>query len=124
MGEYFTDADLRLFPTIVRYDAVYSCLFKCTRYRIKADFPNIQAWMQDVWLIGNDFELGSLRVSSRLLSSSRRHRSRRRRSHRRRLVWGTVRLHLGGQCSCAYPRDTVCRHKQTPCKTALPVFTA
>lgn len=68
MGEFFTDADLRLFPTIVRYDAVYSCLFKCTRYRIKADFPNIQAWMQDVWLIGNDFELGSLRVSSLLLS--------------------------------------------------------
>jgi glutathionyl-hydroquinone reductase len=28
MGDAFTDADLRLFPTVVRYDAVYNSLFR------------------------------------------------------------------------------------------------
>eukprot|EP00892_Ulva_mutabilis_P010512 jgi/Ulvmu1/7833/UM004_0062.1 len=51
MGDTFTDADLRLLPTVVRYDAVYNSLFRCTRRRIAADCPNLQAWMQDVWLL-------------------------------------------------------------------------
>lgn len=40
-GERFTEADLRLFPTIVRFDAVYATLFKCSRRRI-ADYPYLQ----------------------------------------------------------------------------------
>lgn len=50
-GERFTDADLRLFPTVVRYDAVYCAFFRCTRRRIASDFPHIHAWMRDVWLL-------------------------------------------------------------------------
>jgi hypothetical protein len=61
MGDQFTDADLRLFPTIARYDAVYNSFFRCTRRRIAADFPNLQAWMQDVWLLPCS---GALRVCS------------------------------------------------------------
>lgn len=41
-GERFTEADLRLFPTIVRFDAVYATLFKCSRRRV-ADYPHLQA---------------------------------------------------------------------------------
>ncbi len=44
----FTEADLRLFPTIVRFDAVYAGLFKCGRKRV-ADLPNLQGWLRDVW---------------------------------------------------------------------------
>ena len=51
-GEYvfsrFTLADLQLFPTIVRFDAMYATLFKCSRKRIK-DFPNLQGWLCDVY---------------------------------------------------------------------------
>lgn len=43
-----TEADLRLFPTIIRFDAVYASLFKCGRKRIR-DFPNLDAWMRDTW---------------------------------------------------------------------------
>lgn len=46
-GERFTEADLRLFPTIVRFDAVYATLFKCCRRRV-ADHPHLQAWLRDV----------------------------------------------------------------------------
>ncbi|KAH7618740.1 hypothetical protein Ndes2526B_g05660 [Nannochloris sp. 'desiccata'] len=45
-GEYFTEADLRLFPTAVRFDAVYSVVFKCSARRW-SDFPNLHAWLID-----------------------------------------------------------------------------
>ncbi len=44
----FTEADLRLFPTLVRFDAVYSQIFKCSRRRV-ADYPNLSAWLRDVY---------------------------------------------------------------------------
>ncbi len=46
----FTEADLRLYPTAIRYDAVYATLFKCSRRRI-ADYPHISAWLRDVYQI-------------------------------------------------------------------------
>lgn len=30
LGDRFTEADLRLIPTAVRFDAVYATLFKCS----------------------------------------------------------------------------------------------
>ena len=45
-GEKFTEADLRLFPTAVRFDAVYTVLFKCSAYRW-SDFKNLQGWLLD-----------------------------------------------------------------------------
>eukprot|EP00878_Enallax_costatus_P043521 GHUV01051535.1.p1 GENE.GHUV01051535.1~~GHUV01051535.1.p1 ORF type:complete len:336 (+),score=90.96 GHUV01051535.1:264-1271(+) len=50
LGDKFTEADLRLFPTICRFDAVYAGIFRCGRRRV-ADYPNLQAWMRDVWQI-------------------------------------------------------------------------
>lgn len=42
LGEKFTDADLRVFATAARFDAVYSSLFRCI-HRL-SDFPNIHRW--------------------------------------------------------------------------------
>lgn len=39
-GDQFTEADLRLFPTLVRFDVAYFQAFKCTRNRL-IDFPNL-----------------------------------------------------------------------------------
>ena len=49
-GNKFTEADLRLLPTILRFDAVYAPLFKAggTHLRIK-DFPSLLAWLQRCW---------------------------------------------------------------------------
>ncbi|EKX43480.1 hypothetical protein GUITHDRAFT_73031, partial [Guillardia theta CCMP2712] len=49
-GDRVTDADIRLFPTIFRYDAVYNILFRCTRRRV-ADMPNLKAWLQDMYQV-------------------------------------------------------------------------
>mmetsp|Transcript_5211 Transcript_5211/g.13129 ORF Transcript_5211/g.13129 Transcript_5211/m.13129 type:complete len:401 (+) Transcript_5211:34-1236(+) len=47
-GDKFTEADLRLFPTIYRFDSVYHILFRCSRRRV-SDYPSIQGWLSDVY---------------------------------------------------------------------------
>ncbi|SFR11338.1 glutathione S-transferase family protein [Poseidonocella sedimentorum] len=47
-GESLTEADWRLFTTIVRFDPVYHGHFKCNRKRI-ADYPAIWAWAQGLY---------------------------------------------------------------------------
>jgi putative glutathione S-transferase len=44
VGDRVTEADWRLLPTLLRFDAVYFSLFKCNRQRI-ADFPNLNRYM-------------------------------------------------------------------------------
>ena len=44
----FTEADLRMYPTIIRYDGCYTTLFKCSKKRI-GDYPNLSAWLRDVY---------------------------------------------------------------------------
>jgi len=43
-----TAADIRLFVTIVRFDAVYVQHFKCNKRRI-VDYPNIHGWLKEVY---------------------------------------------------------------------------
>ena len=49
-GARITEADWRLFPTLVRFDVAYFTLFKCNLRRI-ADYPNISAYMRDIYAI-------------------------------------------------------------------------
>ncbi len=44
MGETFTEADIRLFVTLVRFDAAYYGLFK-TNLRRLADYPALSAYL-------------------------------------------------------------------------------
>ena len=45
VGDRLTDADIRLFPTLVRFDAVY---FKCNLRRL-TDYPNFWAYARDLY---------------------------------------------------------------------------
>jgi putative glutathione S-transferase len=47
-GPQLTEADWRLFPTLVRFDAVYHGHFKCNVRRI-ADYPNLSNYMRDLY---------------------------------------------------------------------------
>lgn len=47
-GEYLTEADVRLFTTMVRFDAVYFGHFKCNLRRI-ADYPNLSNWLRELY---------------------------------------------------------------------------
>jgi len=47
-GEYLTEADWRLFTTIIRFDVVYHGHFKCNLRRIE-DFPNLSNWLHELY---------------------------------------------------------------------------
>jgi putative glutathione S-transferase len=48
LGDTTTEADWRLFTTLVRFDPVYVGHFKCNLRRI-ADYPNLQAYLKDLY---------------------------------------------------------------------------
>lgn len=47
-GDRFTEADLRLFPTLARFDVAYHTAFKCNRARI-VDYPNLWGFAREVY---------------------------------------------------------------------------
>jgi glutathionyl-hydroquinone reductase len=47
-GDAPTEADWRLFVSLVRFDAVYHTLFKCNRRRI-VDYPNLWGYTRDLY---------------------------------------------------------------------------
>ncbi|HYH39199.1 MAG TPA: glutathione S-transferase family protein [Azospirillum sp.] len=48
VGNRLTEADWRLFTTLVRFDAVYVGHFKCNRRRI-ADYPHLSGYLRDLY---------------------------------------------------------------------------
>ncbi|MFD3191268.1 glutathione S-transferase family protein [Sedimentitalea sp. HM32M-2] len=48
MGARLTEADWRLFTTLVRFDSVYHLHFKCNRARL-IDYPNLWAYTRDLY---------------------------------------------------------------------------
>ena len=50
VGRQITEADWRLFPTLVRFDVAYFSLFKCNKRRI-ADYPNLLNYMRELYQV-------------------------------------------------------------------------
>lgn len=50
MGDRLTEADWRLFPTLVRFDPVYHLHFKCNRNRL-VDFPNLWTYTRELFQV-------------------------------------------------------------------------
>jgi putative glutathione S-transferase len=47
-GEQITEADWRLLPTLLRFDAVYVGHFKCDRHRL-VEYPNLWGYTRDLY---------------------------------------------------------------------------
>jgi len=50
VGNRLTEADIRLFTTLVRFDAVYVGHFKCNRQRI-ADYASLSGYLRDLYQV-------------------------------------------------------------------------
>ncbi len=50
MGDALTEADWRLFTTLIRFDPVYHLHFKCNRKRI-VDYPNLWAYTRELYQV-------------------------------------------------------------------------
>jgi len=60
-GDRFTEADLRLFPTLARFDVAYHYAFKCNIRRL-VDYPNLWTYARRIYALPGvaetvDFEL-------------------------------------------------------------------
>ncbi len=47
-GPVFTETDIRLFTTLIRFDLVYYSHFKCNIRQLR-DYPNLAGWLRDVY---------------------------------------------------------------------------
>lgn len=57
VGKQLTEADIRLFTTIVRFDPVYFTHFKCNAALIRSDrFKNIHAWLKRLYWLHPGFK--------------------------------------------------------------------
>jgi glutathionyl-hydroquinone reductase len=59
VGDRQTEADWRLFTTLVRFDPVYAGHFKCNRQRIQ-DYPNLSNYLRDLYQTGGVAETVNL----------------------------------------------------------------
>ena len=71
-GKRLTEADWRLFPTLVRFDAVYLSHFKCNLRRI-ADYPSLSNYLRDLYQVPGVAETVSLDHIKRHYYGSQRH---------------------------------------------------
>ncbi|EGC37850.1 hypothetical protein DICPUDRAFT_149493 [Dictyostelium purpureum] len=47
-GNQITETDLRLFSSLIRFDAIYYSLFKCNKKQLK-DYPNLLGYVMDIY---------------------------------------------------------------------------
>lgn len=48
-GDTFTEADIRLFGTMYRFDPVYHTHFKCSNKTITNNYPHILRWLREIY---------------------------------------------------------------------------
>src|SRR6266436_4072832 len=70
LGERMTETDVRLFVTLVRFDAAYHGLFKCNLRRL-IDYPNLAAYMGRVLAVPGAQE--TVNIDHNFLAFSRSH---------------------------------------------------
>lgn len=48
-GAHVTEADVRLYTTLIRFDAAYYTLFRCNLRMIRHDYPRLHAWLRRLY---------------------------------------------------------------------------
>jgi putative glutathione S-transferase len=72
LGDRMTEADWRLFPTLIRFDVVYYSHFKCNLRRI-ADYPNLSNYMRHLYQVpGVDVTVNLDHIKKHYYGSQRR----------------------------------------------------
>lgn len=48
-GENITEADIRLYTTLIRFDVAYHNIFKCNLKMIRHDYPRLDRWLRTLY---------------------------------------------------------------------------
>ncbi|KIH93734.1 glutathione S-transferase [Sporothrix brasiliensis 5110] len=52
LGDALTEADVRLYTTLVRFDSAYAAVFQCTLRSIRHDYPHLHLWLRCLYWDG------------------------------------------------------------------------
>lgn len=63
-GQHITEADIRLYPTIVRFDAAYFTLFKCNLRMIRYEYPHLHNWLRKLYWDESEETRGAFKSST------------------------------------------------------------
>ena len=64
-GEHITEADIRLYTTLIRFDVAYYALFKCNIKMVRLDYPRLHAWLRRLyWDEGPETAGGAFKKST------------------------------------------------------------
>lgn len=48
-GDFITEADIRLYPTVLRFDVAYFTIFKCNLKMIRYEYPRLHQWLRTLY---------------------------------------------------------------------------
>jgi putative glutathione S-transferase len=48
-GDHITEADIRLYPTLIRFDVAYFTIFRCNLKMIRYDYPRLHDWLRKLY---------------------------------------------------------------------------
>jgi len=48
-GENITEADIRLYTTMARFDVAYFTIFRCNLKMIRYEYPNLHKWLRNLY---------------------------------------------------------------------------
>ena len=58
-GKYITEADIRLYTTLIRFDVAYYSVFMCNLKMIRYDYPRLNLWLRNLYWNGGRVPNGS-----------------------------------------------------------------
>jgi len=48
-GDHITEADIRLYTTLIRFDVAYHTIFNCNLKMIRYDYPRLHTWLRKLY---------------------------------------------------------------------------
>lgn len=48
-GPHITEADVRLYTTVIRFDVAYHSVFLCNRKSVRHDYPHLYPWLRRLY---------------------------------------------------------------------------
>ncbi|KAF2418934.1 hypothetical protein EJ08DRAFT_673417 [Tothia fuscella] len=64
-GANITEADIRLFTTMIRFDVAYYSIFKCNLKMIRHDYPRIHTWLRTLYWDESERTHGAFKDTTR-----------------------------------------------------------
>ncbi|TID19666.1 hypothetical protein E6O75_ATG07004 [Venturia nashicola] len=63
-GKHITEADIRLYTTIARFDVAYFTIFKCNLKMVRYEYPNLHLWLRRLYWDESEVTKGAFKKTT------------------------------------------------------------